>query len=78
MGEINSLASYDSDGLTWNWRHEDPRMDDLQAEIAALAERQASFAQIKHAACRALGVEPWPDVDAPHVHRPGLTEDWFC
>ncbi|MYA00441.1 MAG: radical SAM protein [Chloroflexi bacterium] len=78
MGEMHSLTSYDADGLTWNWRHEDPRMDDLQAEIAALAERQAPFAEIKHAACRALGVEPWPDVDAPHVHRPGLTEDWFC
>ena len=78
MTEMNSLASYDADGLTWNWRHEDPRMDELQAEIAVLAERQATFAQIKHAACRTLGVEPWPDVDAPHVHRPGLTEDWFC
>ena len=78
IAEMNSLASYDADGLTWNWRHEDPRMDDLQAEIAVLAERQATFGQIKHAACRALGVEPWPDVDAPHVHRPGLTEDWFC
>lgn len=78
MREMNSLASYDADGLTWNWRHEDPRMDDLQAEIAVLAERQATFAQIKHAACRVLGVEPWPDIDAAHVHRPGLTEDWFC
>ena len=78
MAEMNSLASYDADGLTWNWRQEDPRMDELQAEIAVLAERQATFGQIKHAACRALGVEPWPDVDAPHVHRPGLTEDWFC
>ena len=78
MREMDSLESYDSDGLTWNWRHEDPRMDALQAEIAALAERQSSFAHIKHAACSALGVEPWPDVTAPHVHRPGLTEDWFC
>ena len=78
MRGIGSLVSYDSDGLTWNWRHADPRMDALQAEIAALAERQASFAQIKDAACRALAQEPWPDVSAPHVHRPGLTEDWFC
>ena len=78
MGEMDSLTSYDTDGLTWNWRHEDPRMDDLQAEIAVLAERQAPFAEIKHAACQALGLQPWPDVDAPHVHRPGLTEDWFC
>lgn len=78
MREMGSLTTYDSDGLTWNWRHEDARMDDLQGEIAGLAERQATFAQIKDAACRRLEVELWPDVAAPHVHRPGLTEDWFC
>ena len=78
MRRMDSLVSYDSDGLTWNWRHDDPRMDSLQAEIAGLAERRASFAQIKQAACRTLGQAPWPDISAPHVHRPGLTEDWFC
>ena len=78
MRAMGSLTSYDEDGLTWNWRHEDPSMDTLQAEIAALAERQASFAEIKQAACQALGRAPWPDHPAPHVHRPGLTEDWFC
>lgn len=78
MREIGSLVDYDSDGLTWNWRHEDPRMDALQAEIAELAERQASFVQIKIAACRALGQDPWPHLPVPHRHRPGLTEDWFC
>lgn len=78
MREMGSLVSYDADGLTWNWRHEDPRMDALQAEIAGMAERRGTFPQIKEAACRALGLDPWPDVSAPHVHRPGLTEDWFC
>lgn len=78
MREMDSLVSYDGEGLTWNWRHEDQRMDALQAEIAGLAERQASFGQIKANACRWLDVKPWPDVVAAHVHRPGLTEDWFC
>ena len=78
MHEMDALADYDADGLTWNWRHEDPRMDELQAEIAILAERQADFANIKRIACDWLNVAAWPDVDAPHVHRPGLTEDWFC
>lgn len=78
MREMGALVDYDADGLTWNWRHADPRMDDLQGEAARLAEMQADFAEIKRAACEALGVEPWPDVPAPHVHRPGLTEDWFC
>ena len=54
MREMDSLVSYDSDGLTWNWRHGYPRMDALQSEVAALAERQASFAQIKSVACQAL------------------------
>ena len=78
LTDMGALVGYDADGLTWNWRHDDPRMDDLQAEIAGLAERRAAFAQIKHAACRALDRRPWPDAPAPHVHRPGLTEDWFC
>lgn len=78
MREIGSLVDYDEDGLTWNWRHSDERMDSLQSEITALAERGGSFAEIKRAACEALDAEPWPDVSAPHVHRPGLTEDWFC
>ena len=78
MEEMGSLVNYDQDGLTWNWRHDDPRMDALQSELASMAERQASFAQIKEAACLALGAETWPDVPVPHVHRPGLTEDWFC
>ena len=78
MRAMGSLVEYDVDGLTWNWRHSDTRMDALQAEIASMAERQASFAEIKEVSCRALDQAPWPDVAAPHVHRPGLTEDWFC
>ena len=74
MREMDALISYDADGLTWNWRHEDSRMDALQTEIAALAERQATFAQIKAATCQALNRKPWPDTFAPHIHRPGLTE----
>ena len=78
MREMDALVDYDTDGLTWNWRHADERMDELQSQVAALAERGASFAEIKRAACQALGAEPWPDIPAPHLHRPGLTEDWFC
>ena len=78
MREMGALVDYDTDGLTWNWRHADSRMDALQGEIASRAETQAAFAAIKRAACEALDRKPWPDVAAPHVHRPGLTEDWFC
>ncbi len=78
MRALGALVDYDQDGLTWNWRHADERMDPLQTRIAALAERGGAFTAIKRAACEALGAAPWPDVPAPHVHRPGLTEDWFC
>ena len=53
-------------------------MDDLQRELAELAETNAPFGQIKKVACQRLGAEPWPDEPRPHVHSPGLTEDWFC
>ncbi len=78
MRELNALTEYDADGLTWIWRHPDERLDRLQSQIAALAERGASFAEIKQATCTALETTPWPDIPAPHLHRPGLTEDWFC
>jgi len=78
MRDMGSLVDYDIDGLTWQWRHKNPRMDDLQSQIASIAERSGTFADIKAVACETLGVNPWPNVEALHVHRPGLTEDWFC
>ncbi len=78
MRDMGSLVDYDTDGLTWQWRHKNPRMDDLQSQIASIAERSGTFAAIKAVACETLSVKPWPNVEAPHVHRPGLTEDWFC
>ncbi len=78
MDALGSLVDYDQDGLTWNWRHKDERMDRLQSRIARLAEQGGTFATIKSVACDALDADPWPDTPAPHVHRPGLTEDWFC
>ena len=72
------LGEFDLDGLTWKWRHPLPQMDDLQRELAELAEAGAPFERIKKVACQRLEAEPWPDQPRPHVHPPGLTEDWFC
>lgn len=72
------LGEFDGDGLTWTWRHPDGAMDELQREAAALAEAGAGFGEIKRAACERLGVAAWPDLTSPHVHAPGMTEDWFC
>ena len=72
------LGEFDIDGLTWEWRHPIAAMDALQREVAELAEQDAGFAQIKQVACASLGATAWPDAPRPHVHAPGLTEDWFC
>ena len=72
------LGEFDIDGLTWEWRHPIAAMDALQREVAGLAEQGAGFAQIKQVACMRLGAAAWPQAPRPHVHAPGLTEDWFC
>ena len=78
------LREFDDDGLIWHWRHPDPRMDALQAEISALVERAEGatsaqvFAAVKQIACDRLNATPWPDAPPGPQHVPGLTEAWFC
>jgi radical SAM superfamily enzyme YgiQ (UPF0313 family) len=78
----------DEAGLTWRWRHPDPRMDALQALIAAEAEAAtarreeplATIARVKVLALAAAGL-PHGHVRtlAPDQRRvPRLTESWFC
>jgi radical SAM superfamily enzyme YgiQ (UPF0313 family) len=82
VGELDQAA------FTYRWRHADPRMDEVQAEIARIVEAAASqgeepratFARVWEAAYRAAGVEP-PQLPVPAVRRarpPRLTESWFC
>ena len=78
------LEAFDPDGLIWQWRHPDPRMDQLQSEAASLVEAAEGappadvFRAVKHLACERLDAKPWPDTDTPPRHIPGLTEAWFC
>jgi radical SAM superfamily enzyme YgiQ (UPF0313 family) len=77
----------DEEGLTWRWRHADPRMDALQARAAVAVEDGAArgedaaetVARVKSLALAAAG--------RAHVHvarpfsgarTPRLTESWFC
>ncbi len=81
------LEGLDPAALTWRWRHPDPRMDDLQARVAARVEAgaargedpAATLADVKALALAAAGLS--------HVHvarpftttgAPRLTESWFC
>ena len=81
------LLDLDEQGLTHRWRHPDPRMDQLEATIAALVEQSArenesahtTFARIHAAAARAAG-QPEPPVTLKRRRAapPHLSEPWFC
>lgn len=71
--------------FTYQWQHPDPRMDDLQQQVAALAEHAGddvytNFAAVEEAAYR-LAEQPVPRWLPPALYQPPpprLTEDWFC
>jgi radical SAM superfamily enzyme YgiQ (UPF0313 family) len=81
------LESLDAAALTWRWRHPDPRMDALQAHVAALVEAAAAHGDAPGktlAAVKALALAAAGRAHA-HVARPfattgspRLTESWFC
>jgi Radical SAM superfamily/B12 binding domain len=66
------LGPYDPERLSWTWTSADPAVDELQAQLAVLAEDGSlTYGRI----CSELGVE----ADAgPVEERPRLTEPWFC
>ncbi len=78
---------FDAESLVYPWRHPDPRVDALQAEVIALVGQRAStsrrelFAevwQLSHErAGRAAGVPSVPDVPV-RAAIPYLNEPWYC
>lgn len=82
------IGAYDRERLTYTWAAEDPRVDALQAELAALVEAgvaagdsiEATFLDVNAAAHAAAG-SAVPDGLIPAGStegRPRLTEPWFC
>jgi radical SAM superfamily enzyme YgiQ (UPF0313 family) len=82
------LGDLDQAAFTYRWQHADPRVDELQRDVAGLVETAATrgddarttFAHIWNVAHRAAGAIP-PDLPTPSLRRrrpPRLTEDWFC
>ena len=81
------LEGLDAAALTWRWRHPDPRMDALQADVARLVEDAAArgeepgrtIAEVKALALAAAGrahahvARPFATTGSPR-----LTESWFC
>ncbi|HEY6006327.1 MAG TPA: CUAEP/CCAEP-tail radical SAM protein [Anaeromyxobacter sp.] len=83
-----AFQGLDEVGLSWRWSHPDPRMDELQARVAAEVEAAvgrkeeplATIARLKVIALAAAGL-PHEHVRtlAPDQRRvPRLTESWFC
>lgn len=88
------LGPYDPASLGWTWASPDPRLDALQAELAALAEaagaagwdpaavyqavRAAAFARLDVATRAAPAADPALASPMAVDARPRLTEAWFC
>lgn len=77
----------DAANFTWRWQHSDPRMDELQRQIAAIAEDAdpdsdpwSLFDAVEYAAYAVAGrtppIHPRPTFLPPSPPR--LTEHWFC
>jgi radical SAM superfamily enzyme YgiQ (UPF0313 family) len=85
-----SLGELDAAAYTYRWQHPDPRMDNLQHEIAALVEHaqriQAdpieTFFHIKSLALAASGQDTCVlcDIQGYGTKKvlPHLSESWFC
>jgi radical SAM superfamily enzyme YgiQ (UPF0313 family) len=82
------LGPLDAANFTYCWEHTDPRMDQLQGQIAQIAETAGNdnpnpyrtFAQIEQAAYALAGktTPQWEQPTIPDLPPPRLTEDWFC
>jgi radical SAM superfamily enzyme YgiQ (UPF0313 family) len=81
-----ALGAFDPDGLSYQWRHVDPKVDALQQDIqravedadAAGESRQATFARVWALAQAASGrAQPLPALStlAPVPH---MSEPWYC
>lgn len=86
----NMVGPFDEAGLIYPWRHQDPRVDQLQADIQALVQaatargedRRQIFSQVWMLAERSPVGSPRPFAHAaplPHAASiPYLTEPWYC
>jgi pyruvate-formate lyase-activating enzyme len=82
------VGPYDGSRLSYEWQSRDPRVDELQRELAALVESNvargediaATFMDVNAAVHRAAGAAAPEFVIPPGSieGRPRLTEPWFC
>lgn len=84
------LGALNQEQFTYGWTHTDPRVDELQKQVAAIVEGAArtgedaaeTFYRIRELACRLRGDEVKALVRAhlaaTRIKPPRLTEAWFC
>jgi radical SAM superfamily enzyme YgiQ (UPF0313 family) len=83
-----AFEGLDPAALSWRWRHPDPRMDALQARVAAEVEAAAARDEAPLATLARVKVLALAEAGLPHGHVrtlspdqrrvPRLTESWFC
>ncbi len=69
------IGPFDAQSLVWPWRHEDPRVDALQARVMSLVGRMAGASRSDIFAAIA---ESGPGVPGSDPDTPYLTEGWYC
>jgi radical SAM superfamily enzyme YgiQ (UPF0313 family) len=84
------LTDLDASSFSYGWVHPDPRMDQLQRDVAALVEQaerdhlpaEKTFSAIKALAEEAAGLclsaANQTSLPIPRKATPHLTESWFC
>ncbi len=87
------LGDYDPERLTYAWTAADPRVDDLQRELASMVEEDTAadtpvvetFLDVNAAVYAAVGADPEAATrraaslgSRAAEGRPRLTEPWFC
>jgi hypothetical protein len=86
LPDVKALVQpFDGASLTWPWRHDDPRVDRLQADVMRLvgvttrSARQATFEAVMDLARAAAGQGPRPTQAArSRATIPYLDEPWYC
>lgn len=85
------VQRFDPGALAYPWTHADPRMDQLQRDVAALVGRRLTaprgevFEQVRASARRFAGLDADPRAPAPgpgwgtgRASVPYLNEPWYC
>ncbi len=82
------ITHFDDEKMLFEWRHPDRRMDELQQQVAHVAERMseqsaaAVFSEMSrtatHVAGRTMGQIRRGMIKPSHLQQPRLTEHWFC